>query len=79
MFRGKKARVKWLKEGDANTTFFHGVIKDRRKKFSILKIKDGEVNWVEGTNDVVGAAIQIFQKLFSTEDTLEDLEILSVV
>ncbi|XP_070018326.1 uncharacterized protein [Nicotiana sylvestris] len=28
----QKARVKWLEEGDTNTAFFHGVIKDRRKR-----------------------------------------------
>lgn len=32
----QKARVKWLEEGDTNTAFFHGVIKDRRKRLSIL-------------------------------------------
>ncbi|XP_060202878.1 uncharacterized protein LOC132631306 [Lycium barbarum] len=75
----QKARIKWLTERDANTAYFHGVIKYRRKKISILKIKNDEGTWVEGTNDVAGAAVQFFQKLFSAENTIEDSQVLSVV
>ncbi|XP_075098876.1 uncharacterized protein LOC142175779 [Nicotiana tabacum] len=38
----QKARVKWLTEGDANTTLFHVMIKDRRRK---LKFRESEMIW----------------------------------
>ncbi|KAK6791698.1 hypothetical protein RDI58_010779 [Solanum bulbocastanum] len=28
----QKARAKWLEEGDANTSYFHSTIKDRRRR-----------------------------------------------
>lgn len=40
----QNAKVKWLVDGDANTAFFHGIIKDGRRKLSIHKIKDMERN-----------------------------------
>ncbi|XP_075081792.1 uncharacterized protein LOC142166427 [Nicotiana tabacum] len=75
----QKARVKWLDEGDANTTYFHRVIKDRRRKFSILKIKNEEGEWIEGTNDVASTVVQFFQKMFQADIVVEDSQILNIV
>nr|XP_016463494.1 PREDICTED: uncharacterized protein LOC107786519 [Nicotiana tabacum] len=35
-----KSRVKWLSEGDSNTSYFHSVIKDKRRKLGINKIQN---------------------------------------
>ncbi|XP_070044129.1 uncharacterized protein [Nicotiana tomentosiformis] len=75
----QKVRVKWLDEGDANTAYFHGVIKDRRRKLSILKIKNEEGEWIKGINDVASAAVQFFQKMFQADIVVEDSQILNVV
>lgn len=75
----QKAKVKWLEDEDANTAFFHNIIKDRRRKLSIHKIKDMEGNWVEGSDNVANAGVHIFQKLFSAVEILEDSQILSIV
>ncbi|XP_016441893.1 uncharacterized protein LOC107767403 [Nicotiana tabacum] len=75
----QKSRVKWLDEGDANTAYFHGVFKDRRRKLFILKIKNEEGEWIEGSNDVASAAVQFFQKMFQADIVVEDSQILNVV
>ncbi|GKD28836.1 RNA-directed DNA polymerase, eukaryota, reverse transcriptase zinc-binding domain protein [Tanacetum coccineum] len=38
----QKAKVKWLKEGDKNTAFFHCIIKSRRSKNRVEYIKDDD-------------------------------------
>lgn len=75
----KKSRVKWFEYSDANTTFFHGVIKNRRKRLMIQKIKDMKGNWVERINKIEEAALKIFDHLFTAKDTLEDSSTLRVV
>ncbi|XP_075086526.1 uncharacterized protein LOC142169190 [Nicotiana tabacum] len=75
----QKVRVKWLTYGDDNTTFFHAVIKDRRKKLNIQRIRDDNDNLMEGTEEVAGAVVRFFQQLFGAEITIEDLIVLDVV
>ncbi|KAH0672952.1 hypothetical protein KY284_024039 [Solanum tuberosum] len=75
----QKARVKWLEEGDTNSTFFHNVIKDKNKRLSIHKIKDQDGNWVEGTTQVATAAVNYFSNLFKAEDIDENNDIFIVI
>ncbi|XP_074318405.1 uncharacterized protein LOC141655213 [Silene latifolia] len=39
-FLKQKAKAHWLTEGDSNSSYFHGLIKARRKTNSIYQIKD---------------------------------------
>ncbi|XP_019167707.1 PREDICTED: uncharacterized protein LOC109163418 [Ipomoea nil] len=41
IFWKQKARVKWLKEGDSNTRFFHSVVKNRDRMQRISAIRSG--------------------------------------
>ncbi|XP_016515140.2 uncharacterized protein LOC107831859 [Nicotiana tabacum] len=75
----QKEKVKWLTEGDDNTTFFHVVIKDRKKKLNIQRIRDDNDNLMEGMKGVVGTTIRFFQQLFGAEITIEDLTMLDMV
>ncbi|CAN6559066.1 unnamed protein product [Malus baccata var. baccata] len=43
----QRSRVKWLREGDANTTFFHQSTLQQRRRNKVLKIKDGNGDWVD--------------------------------
>lgn len=36
----QKARVDWLTDGNSNTAYFHGVIKDKRRRLSIITIQN---------------------------------------
>ncbi|GJV91772.1 RNA-directed DNA polymerase, eukaryota, reverse transcriptase zinc-binding domain protein [Tanacetum coccineum] len=44
----QKAKVKWLKEEDKNTAFFHGIIKSKRRKNRVEYIKDDDGVSYEG-------------------------------
>lgn len=42
----QKSKLQWFKEGNANTNYFHALIRGRRKRLFIHKICFGEDNWV---------------------------------
>ncbi|GAU38620.1 hypothetical protein TSUD_276580 [Trifolium subterraneum] len=47
----QKSKAKWLKEGDANTSFFHACVKGRRRTNAIVALNKGDV-WLEDPNEV---------------------------
>ncbi|KAH1046714.1 hypothetical protein J1N35_037498 [Gossypium stocksii] len=60
------SRVSWLKEGDRNTQFFHVRATNRKKKNTIIKLKDMNGNWKENTTDICLAITEYFQHLFKS-------------
>lgn len=62
----QRSRVKWLKEGDANTNFFHNCIKARRSGNCLRALKvNGE--WVQNPVDVRRAVVDYFRNQVSEE------------
>ncbi|GKV49843.1 hypothetical protein SLEP1_g56570 [Rubroshorea leprosula] len=73
----QKSRHRWLKEGDANTKYFHGCIVHRRKQNGITGLySNGE--WIEDVGEVKELARNYFKGKFEKEKwsrpTLEDLQ-----
>ena len=59
----QKARIKWLKEGDNNSTYFHRLINHRRRKNAIPGIfMDGV--WIHEPCRVKNAAVLYFKDRF---------------
>ncbi|GKU89448.1 hypothetical protein SLEP1_g3583 [Rubroshorea leprosula] len=62
----QKSRKMWLKEGDANTRFFHSCIQGRRRRSEINSIQiDGEQ--FTGVTKIKEEVARYFQSLFSEE------------
>ncbi|GLT52165.1 hypothetical protein SLA2020_255190 [Shorea laevis] len=73
----QKSRQRWLKEGDANTKYFHGCIVHRRKQNGITGLySNGE--WIEDAGEVKELARNYFKRKFEEEKwsrpTLGDLQ-----
>ncbi|KAF1869342.1 hypothetical protein Lal_00018436 [Lupinus albus] len=61
----QKSRVRSLKKGDANTSFFHACIDSRRRRNHISGIWIERV-WIEEENSLVEVVYNIFQKVLCT-------------
>ncbi|KAL8504636.1 hypothetical protein ACS0TY_015992 [Phlomoides rotata] len=61
----QKARVKWIKEGDANSKFFHNWVKKRYKRNEFSGLWQGNV-WLESVVDVKAAVQRHFKAHFES-------------
>lgn len=59
----QKSRVKWVKEGDLNTRFFHNWINARNKRSEIHGLWVGG-SWIDSVNEVKGEIFNYFQNHF---------------
>ncbi|KAK7245643.1 hypothetical protein RIF29_40491 [Crotalaria pallida] len=64
-FLKQKAKLKWLQEGDQNSKFFHQAIRQRTYKNRILSIKDELGNQITGQDEILGAFVDFYKKLFT--------------
>ncbi|XP_016477581.2 uncharacterized protein LOC107799029 [Nicotiana tabacum] len=61
----QKTQLQWFKEGNANSSYFHSLIRGRRKKIFIHKIKDKEGDWIQGDEAIEEAACDYFEELIT--------------
>jgi exonuclease III len=60
----QRARSKWLKEGDANTKFFHACVKNRSRRNTIVALKKGD-GWLEDPIAIKEEIVSYFAAQFS--------------
>ncbi|XP_019264569.1 PREDICTED: uncharacterized protein LOC109242177 [Nicotiana attenuata] len=64
-FLKQKTQLQWFKEGDANSKYFHSLIRGRRRKLYIHKIKDEDGQWIQGDEAIGNAACTFYRDLFT--------------
>ncbi|XP_058752306.1 uncharacterized protein LOC131625459 [Vicia villosa] len=64
----QKARLKWIKEGDNNTKYFHSVLKTRTRKNTIVSIQSDQGR-LEGVEEVKEGVKKFFEQRFKKQCT----------
>ncbi|XP_015158404.1 uncharacterized protein [Solanum tuberosum] len=64
----QKTQLQWLKEGDANTKYFHSLIRGRRRKLFIHKTTRDNGEWIQRDEKIAEAACEHFQNIFTGVD-----------
>lgn len=65
IFWKQKSRIKYLSNGDANTSYFHAFCKNRHYHLHISKIKDSSGILLDNLEDIRSEAVNFFSNLFS--------------
>jgi hypothetical protein len=77
----QKSRMRWVKEGDSNSKYFHESIKTRRRRNQLVALNDGN-RWVQGVDDVKGFVKNYFQDNFKerwiSRPTLDGIQFQSI-
>ncbi len=64
----QKSRVRWLKEGDNNTKFFHKIANSNRRRNFIKKLEVGDVVYTSDS-DIRAQAVQFYESLYTEEES----------
>ena len=75
----QRSRVQWLREGDANTKFFHQYTIHRRRRNKVVKLKNGNGEWVDNPGLIRGLVDTHFVDLFTSTGQRDWGEILQCI
>ncbi|XP_027151803.1 uncharacterized protein LOC113751855 [Coffea eugenioides] len=75
----QKACIRWLKEDDANTRFFHGQFKQRWAYCYIYRMKDKNGVWVDELSKIEDMAVEYFAEVLAQSDQVQENEALQQV
>ena len=67
----QKSRLRWLKEGDKNTQFFHATVKGRRKRNKIQNLRMANGEWTANEDELGKEVANYYKDLFKSSATGE--------
>ncbi|KAH1122902.1 hypothetical protein J1N35_006062 [Gossypium stocksii] len=77
MFWEERLRANWPQFGDRNTSFFHNLANQQKKRNTKKKLKGLNEEWVVGKEEKVRVANEYFKELFTASDTRRNDRVLS--
>ncbi|XP_049365117.1 uncharacterized protein LOC125829910 [Solanum verrucosum] len=75
----QKTQLQWFKEGDANTKYFHSLIRGKRRRLFIHKLISEGGEWIQGDDNIAEAACGHFQTIFIGEDKVINENVLNCI
>ncbi|XP_074297591.1 uncharacterized protein LOC141628332 [Silene latifolia] len=66
-YLAQKAKHTWMKEGDTNSSYFHGLLKKRRNGNRVIMIEDMNGNMCDNPEQVQAAFLDYYMKLHGTK------------
>ncbi|XP_019157169.1 PREDICTED: uncharacterized protein LOC109153759 [Ipomoea nil] len=67
-FWQQKAHSQWVVDGERNSKYFHGIVRERRRKQFIHKIRGDGGQWESEQERIDEMAVHFFQRLYSEEE-----------
>ncbi|XP_026398910.1 uncharacterized protein LOC113294749 [Papaver somniferum] len=74
-----KARVKWFKEGGANTTFFHTTMKIRKSYNNVSELEDEAGNVVTSQDQISDILVSHYKKKFERKNVVFEDELFEAI
>ncbi|XP_058782945.1 uncharacterized protein LOC131657578 [Vicia villosa] len=74
----EKARVRWHKQGDRNTAYFHRISKIKRSKNTISSLRNGDLLILD-PEDMAAHAVSYFTNIFGFAGTVQDNAITDII
>jgi hypothetical protein len=75
----QRSRIKWLKEGDQNTKFFHRKATGRAKKNKIRKLRRRDGIETNDENEFKAVVNSFFKDLYSKDQTVDPIGLLNLI
>lgn len=75
----QKAQIKWFKEEDFNTKYFHNILRDRRRRMYIHKIKNHKDMWIQRDEKIARAGTKNFKIFFNLKQPISNLDITNCI
>ncbi|KAF7815483.1 ribonuclease H [Senna tora] len=63
----QKARCQWIRDGDRNTSYYHTKAISRRRRNTILMLKNNDGNWTDEIEELKVTILEFFKSLFTEE------------
>lgn len=73
----QKARMRWLKEGDKNTRFFHASVEGRRRRNRMMDILQEDGTGTKNENELSAEIASYYRELFKTSEARDIEEVLN--
>ncbi|XP_059289204.1 uncharacterized protein LOC132042695 [Lycium ferocissimum] len=75
----QQAQIKWYEEGDANTRYFHNIIKDRRRRLHLHRIQNHRGKWIQNEGKIGKTVVKHFKNLFNLPEPTVDETVVSCI